>query len=100
MSHYLYYSAIQLGKNNITRGNKQSYLTVYSTTFITTGCICTSQVKVSDPRSHESSSVLMKTTPAAAPADDNIGPTHFCEPGFTGEAARLGGIQGLGQRAD
>lgn len=71
MSHYLYYSAIELGKNNTTRGNKQSYLTVYSITFITTGCICTCQVKVSDPCSHESFPMLMKTTPDAACSNTN-----------------------------
>lgn len=41
MSHYLCYNAIELGKNSPTRGDMQSYLTVYSITFITTGCICT-----------------------------------------------------------
>jgi len=106
MSHYLYYSAIELGKNNTTRGNKQSYLTIYSITFITTGCICTCQVKVSDPCSHESFSVLMKTTPMqrvqtpTAPADDSIRLTLFCQPELTGEAPRLGGIQGLGWTTD
>lgn len=34
-------------------------------------------------------------TPTAS-ADDNKGPTHFCQPEFTGKAEPLGGIQGLG----
>lgn len=84
MSHYLYSRAIELGKNNTARGNKRSYLTVYSVPFITTGCICACEVKVSDPCSHESFSVLMKNTPDAACSDSNsFGrllalPTHFC----------------------
>lgn len=61
MSHYLYSRAIELGKNNAARGSKQLYLTVYSIAFITTGCICACEVKVSDPCSHESFSALMKT---------------------------------------
>lgn len=66
MSHYLYSRATELGKNTTTRGNNQLYLTVYSVTFITTGCICACEVKVSDPCSHESFSALMENTPGAA----------------------------------
>lgn len=72
MSHYLCYNAIELGKNSPTRGDMQSYLTVYSITFITTGCICTCQVKVSNPGSHESFSALMKTTPASAGSSNGL----------------------------
>lgn len=103
MSHYLYSRAIELVKNNTARGNKQSYLAVYSITFITTGCICACEVKVSDPCSHESFSALMKNTPDAACWNTNSSgrllalPTHFCQPEFTGEAERLGwGHSGLG----
>lgn len=103
MSHYLYSRAIELGKNNTARGNKQSYLAVYSITFITTGCICACEVKVSDPCSHESFSTLMKNTPDAVCWNTNSFstlltlPTHFCQPEFTGEAERLWwGHSGLG----
>lgn len=94
MSHYLYSRAIELGKNNTARGSKQSYLTVYSITFITTGCICACEVKVSDLCSHESFSALMKITPGAACCSTKSSGrilallTHLCEPQFTGEAAR------------
>lgn len=53
-------------------GQEQPYkreyavISVYSITFITTGCICTCQVKVRNPGLHESFSALMKTTPASA----------------------------------
>jgi len=48
----------------------------------------------------------MKTTPMqrvqtpTAPADDSIRLTLFCQPELTGEAPRLGGIQGLGWTTD
>lgn len=94
MSHYLYSRAIELGKNNTARGSKQLYLTVYSVTFITTGCICACEVKVSEPCSHESFSALMKITPGAACWSTNSSGsllallTHLYEPQFTGEAGR------------
>ena len=62
MSYCLCYNATELSENSPTRGSKHSYPAVYSVTFITTGCMCTHQVKVSVPCSHEARLALMETS--------------------------------------